>query len=133
RMRLTGLLIAAALIAVPVLALADAAGTAEGVRPASLAALGGNTRVLAVGSDVFIGDLVKTKQYGQVQIRFADNTELVIGPDSELKIEDYLIRKDGTVGNLTINMLAGAFRFATGEADHDRYLIKTPTGTMAVR
>ncbi len=109
------------------------AGNALGVDPAANAAIDGETRTLVVGSDIFIGDLVKTGPRGQVQILFADNTELVVGPSSALTIEDYLIRNDGSAGKLAVDMLSGAFRFATGNSAKNRYQITTPTGTIGVR
>jgi hypothetical protein len=113
---------------------ADAAtGTAKGVNPDASAATGSETRTLVVGADIFIGDTVKTGPSGQVQIKFSDNTELVVGPRSSLLIEDYLLREDGSNGKLAVNALAGTFRFVTGNAPKDRYLITTPTGTIGVR
>ena len=131
--KLAGLLTAMLLCAAPSLALADAAGNALGVNPAADAALNGATRTLVVGADIFIGDLVETGPKGQVQILFADSTELVIGPSSSLRIEDYLIRNDGSAGKLVVDMLSGAFRFATGDSAKNRYQINTPTGTIGVR
>lgn len=110
-----------------------ATGVARGVDPDATAKTGGQTRTLVVGTDIFIGDLVKTGPSGQVQIKFSDNTELVVGPRSELTIEDYLLREDGSAGKMVVNTLAGTFRFVTGNAPKDRYLIKTPTGTIGVR
>lgn len=131
--KLAGLLTALIVAATPAMALAGAAGNALGVDPAADAALDGETRTLVVGSDIFIGDLVKTGPKGQVQILFADNTELVVGPSSALTIEDYLIRNDGSAGKLAVDMLSGAFRFATGDSAKNRYIIGTPTGTIGVR
>lgn len=134
RFKFAGIIMALLLVGAPILALADAAGTAQGVNPAATAGLNGTpTRTLTVGADIFIGDLVETGDVGLVQIRFADNTELVIGPNSKLTIEDYLIRNDGSAGMLAVNMLSGAFRFATGDAAKNRYKITTPTGTIGVR
>ncbi len=86
-----------------------------------------------VGSDIFIGDQVVTGAKGQVQILFADNTHLVVGPNSALTIEDYLLRNNGSAGKFVVDMLAGSFRFATGESAKNRYRIDTPTGTIGVR
>lgn len=130
---LTPMLVAVLLAIAPTFALAGAAGSAKGVTPSADAALDGETRTLKVGSDVFIGDLVQTGPKGQVQILFADDTELVVGPHSSLEIEDYLIRNDGSAGQLAVNMLSGAFRFATGDSAKARYRIDTPTGTIGVR
>lgn len=110
-----------------------ASGTALGVDPAAQAKRKAETHLLTVGSDIFIGDRVITGATGQVQIKFDDRTELVVGPSSSLVIEDYLLRADGSAGKLALNALAGTFRFVTGGAPKDRYTIKTPTGTIGVR
>ncbi len=110
-----------------------ASGTALGVKPEATAETAGENRVLEVGADIFLGDLVTTGGKGNVQIRFSDRTELVVGPNSRLVIEDYLLRDDGSAGKLAVNALSGTFRFVTGGAPKDRYLIKTPTGTVGVR
>lgn len=108
-------------------------GKALGVNPDASATTEDVTRTLAVGSDLAIGDVVVTGDKGLVQIMFDDRTELVVGPGSRLVLEDYLLRADGSAGRFTVNALAGTFRFATGNAAKDRYLIKTPTGTIGVR
>lgn len=112
---------------------ATPAGAALGVDPDAKALAGKATRVLTVGADVFIGDKVVTDAAGLVQIRFSDKTELVVGPNSSLVLEDYLLRNDGSAGRLAIDALAGTFRFVTGGAAKDRYAITTPTASIGVR
>lgn len=114
-------------------ALADASGKALGVDQDAKAETQAGVKELTIGSDIFIGDRVVTDARGLVQIRFSDSTKLVVGPNSSLVIEDYLLRADGSGGKLAINALSGTFRFVTGGAPKDRYLIKTPTGTIGVR
>lgn len=108
-------------------------GVARGVKPQASAEGGGSVRTLVVGADVSIGEIVKTGSSGTVQLLFRDKTELVIGPNSSLLIEDYLIRDDGSPGKFAISALSGTFRFATGSAGRDKYVIKTPTGTIGIR
>lgn len=110
-----------------------ASGTALGVDPAARLEGKEGSKTLVVGTDVFIGDRVVTDAKGLVQIRFSDRTKLVVGPRSSLVIEDYLLREDGSGGKFAINALSGTFRFVTGGAPKDRYLITTPTGTVGVR
>lgn len=110
-----------------------ASGKALGVDPAASVETKADTKTLTVGADVFIGDRVVTGAKGQVQIKFTDQTELVVGPNSALLIEDYLLRNDESAGKFAINALSGTFRFTTGRAPKDRYTIKTPTGTIGVR
>lgn len=118
----------------PVTGAQAASGKAMGVdQDAKAEASSEDLRVLDVGSDIFIGDRVITDDHGLVQIRFSDKTELTVGPRSALLIEDYLLRDDGSAGRMAINALSGTFRFVTGGAAKDRYLIKTPTGTIGVR
>src|SRR5690242_20706744 len=110
---LVGALSALVLLGLPIAANA-AAGTAKGVDPLADALAAGQTRTLVVGSDINIGDTIKTGDKGQVQILFADNTKLVVGPNSSLEIQDYLIRNNGSAGKIAVDMLAGSFRFVTG-------------------
>lgn len=114
-------------------AFADATGKALGVDQDAKAETRAGVKQLTVGADVFIGDRVVTDARGLVQIRFSDSTRLVVGPNSSLVIEDYLLREDGSGGKLAVNALSGTFRFITGGAPKDRYLIQTPTGTIGVR
>jgi hypothetical protein len=124
------LLLTVASAATPAVA---ATGVALGVDTDARAEAGADIRVLAVGSDVFIGDRVVTDDRGLVQIKFSDETELVVGPNSELLLEDYLLRSDGSVGKFAVNALSGTFRFVTGNGAKDDYQIKTPTGTIGIR
>lgn len=110
-----------------------ASGTALGVRQDAVLEQKSGNKTLVVGTDIFIGDRVVTDDKGLVQIRFSDRTELVVGPRSSLVIEDYLLREDGSGGKFAINVLGGTFRFVTGGAPKDRYLITTPSGTVGVR
>ena len=110
-----------------------ASGKALGVDPAAAVETRTDSKTLTVGADISIGDRVVTGAKGQVQIKFSDQTELVVGPNSALLIEDYLLRNDESAGKFAINALSGTFRFTTGRAPKDRYIIKTPTGTIGVR
>ncbi len=134
-MRALGLLVTLllGLCLAPGAALADASGKALDVDRDARAETSAGIKELAVGSDIFIGDRVVTDGRGLVQIKFSDNTKLVVGPNSSLLIEDYLLRADGSGGKFAINALSGTFRFVTGGASKDRYLIETPTGTIGVR
>lgn len=129
--------VAAALVALFALLLTSpalaASGTALGVKQSAALQSSATTRVLNVGADIQIGETVLTGPTGQVQIKFSDKTELVVGPNSALVIEDYLLRADSSPGNFAVKALAGTFRFVTGQAEKDRYRIETPTGTIGVR
>lgn len=108
-------------------------GTAVGVNPDAVARISSGDRVLKVGSDVSVGELIVTGGSGQVQIVFADATRLVVGPGSSLLIETYLLSGPNTAKKLTINALGGSFRFISGNSPKSAYLIETPTAAIAVR
>ena len=108
-------------------------GTAVGVNPDARAQLGAADRILEVGADVSVGELIVTGSSGQVQIVFDDDTRLVVGPRSSLLIETYLMANANTAQQLTINALSGSFRFITGNSPKPAYSINTPTASIAVR
>ena len=90
-------------------------------------------RILMPDQPVFMGDRVKTGPRGEAQLLFSDETRLVVGPESSLLVERYLLKGDNTVSNFTVNALRGSFRFITGDSPKNAYAIKTPTATIGVR
>jgi hypothetical protein len=108
-------------------------GTAVGVNPDAVARVNSQDRTLEVGTDVSVGELIVTGPAGQVQIIFDDDTRLVVGPSSSLKIETYLLASSNVAQKLTINALGGSFRFITGNSPKPAYTINTPTASIAVR
>ncbi|MBJ3784250.1 FecR family protein [Devosia sediminis] len=122
--------IACLVLAAP--ALADAEGTAVGVRPDASSQSGAAELVLVVGSDVSVGDTVTTGPSGHVQLLFDDQTRLVVGPGSRLKIETYLLTGSGA-DRFAVNALGGTFRFISGNSPKPVYSIHTPTASIAVR
>ena len=114
-------------------ALGAGEGIAVGVNPDAVARLNSQDRILQVGTDVSVGERIVTGASGQVQIIFADNTRLVVGPGSSLVIETYLLASSNVAQKLTINALGGSFRFITGNSPKPAYSINTPTAAIAVR
>src|SRR5690606_9154446 len=123
--------LALAVLAAP--AFASNEGIAVGVNPQALARTDTIERVLIVGDNISVGETLTTGAEGQVQIIFADDTHMVVGPNSSLLIQTYLMRNDGTAQNLTVNALAGSFRFISGHSPKPAYRINTPTAAIAVR
>ncbi|MCW5714767.1 MAG: FecR domain-containing protein [Bauldia sp.] len=108
-------------------------GTAVAVRPTAEGELGGTRVTLVDGNTLFQGQTIATDTTGEVQILFADDTRMVVGPNSTLIIETYLLQNANTVGNLTVNALGGSFRFISGNSPSANYHINTPTGTIGLR
>jgi len=116
----------------PPLAVAAAEGTAVGVDPDAVARRGSADRTLVVGADISVGERIVTGPSGRVQVLFADQTRLVVGPGSALLIESYLMNGDAA-DKFAINALAGTFRFISGNSPKSAYSIETPTAAIAVR
>ncbi len=107
--------------------------TAAGVVPAATGELGGTRVTILQGAQLEEGQLIVTDTGGEVQVTFLDNTRMVIGPNSSLRIERILMRNDGTFSTFAVNALGGTFRFITGNSPSDAYRVATPAGTISVR
>jgi hypothetical protein len=95
----------------------------------------GNTgrRVLLVEAPVFSGDKIITGPTGEAQVKFRDETKLVVGPNSTMVIDAFVFSDQNTARQISINAVKGAFRFITGKSPKDVYSITTPTATIGVR
>ena len=125
-------LLATLLLAMPAMAL-DPSGVAVKVSPTVNANGTGNSRILEIQGAVFMGDEIVAGANGLAQIRFVDDTRLVIGPNSRLKIDRFVFNPDDTARQVTLSALRGVFRFISGRSPHDVYTIRTPTVAVGVR
>ena len=89
--------------------------------------------VLQPEAQVFSGDRIDTGPVGEAQIRFRDDTKLVVGPNSSMVIDAFVFDDSDTARDISINVVRGAFRFITGNSPKDAYTITTPTATIGVR
>jgi len=90
-------------------------------------------RVLLAEAPVYSGDHIVTGPIGEAQVKFRDNTKLVIGPNSMMIIDAFVFENDDTARKISINAVRGAFRFITGKSPKDVYSVTTPTATIGVR
>ncbi len=127
-----GLLLAGTAAAGPASAL-EPSGSAIRVDPAVNANGAGGARLLQLDGAVFMGDEIVASPNGLAQIKFIDNTRLVIGPNSRLKIDTFVFNPDNTAKKVTISALRGTFRFISGTSPHSAYTLRTPSSTIGVR
>ncbi|MGE0238039.1 MAG: FecR domain-containing protein [Parvibaculaceae bacterium] len=92
----------------------------------------GGNRALAAGSPVYEDDKVVTGG-GNVQIVFIDNTKLVVGPNSTLLIDRFLMRGGNKARKFSIDALRGTFRFISGNSAKNAYDIQTANATIGIR
>jgi FecR protein len=95
----------------------------------------GNTRQLAQGDAVCVGETIVTWQSGTVRMRMADNAMITVSPLTQLKIEKYVY--GGTSKDSSrLALLRGTGRFVTGDigkAFPQNDLVQTPAATIGVR
>ena len=95
----------------------------------------GQSRPLAKGDPICVGETIVTSQSGKLQIRMTDDGLLAIRPGSQLKIEKYAYR--GTEEDISVfALLSGASRFVTGNIGKrhpENDFIRTQTATIGVR
>ena len=89
--------------------------------------------ILQPEAPVYSGDQIATNTSGLVQITFRDNTRLVVGPNSNMVIDAFILNEDDTARKISINVVRGAFRFITGNSRKDAYKITLPSATIGIR
>jgi DNA-binding transcriptional regulator YdaS (Cro superfamily) len=122
--------IVAIAVAAATSAMADKIGVASAVVNQVQA---GNNRTLAVGSDVFAHEHIRTSDASTAQLLFLDKTSVSIGPRADLVLDSFVYNPDRGAGRVVINATQGAFRFITGSQNPTSYSIKTPVATIGIR
>ena len=108
------------------------AATAIGKVVAAAGSPTSSGRPLRAGSAVFENDRLRTGG-GNVQILFIDNTKLVVGPNSTLVLDRFLMRGGNRLQKFSVDALRGSFRFITGNGAKSAYDIQTANATIGIR
>jgi hypothetical protein len=85
------------------------------------------------GDGVFRDEGVHTNPDSSAKLVLRDNTNLSVGPNSSVKLDRFVYAGPAQSGTIAVNIAKGAFRFATGNAEKQAYMINTPTATLGVR
>jgi hypothetical protein len=105
-------------------------GSATSVKPDASGSVGGT---LSVGSGVHANETVKTGSTGQAGLRFIDESNLAVGPSSNVRLDKFVYDPNKGGGTIAIEATRGAFRFSTGGQNKGEVKIKTPSGTLGIR
>lgn len=92
----------------------------------------GSGRALSAGSAVYENDRLQTGR-GNIQIVFIDNTKLVVGPNSTLVIDRFLMRGGKSTQKFSVDALRGTFRFISGNMAKSAYDIQAGNATIGIR
>jgi FecR-like protein len=90
-------------------------------------------RNLSVGGDINAQERVVTGAASTAQLLFLDQTNLDIGPNSEVTLDRFVYDPNRGTGNVVVNASKGALRFVSGSQRPGTYTIKTPVATVGVR
>lgn len=134
--RPTGLacLLAVTLLAAVTLAHAqESIGIAVTIRNDVNGAVASRTFRINTGESVFRQEVVSTGPDSSAKIVFADSTNLAVGPDSTVTLDNFVYAGATDYKKATLQLVKGAFRFTTGNSDKRAYEIKTAVGTIGVR
>jgi len=97
----------------------------------------GQKRLLGVDSTVRAGEVLTTEQGTYARLKFSDGAEVVMRPNSQLKIDDYQFNQaKPEEGSLVLSMLRGGLRAMTGLIGKKRpqnVRLATPTATIGIR
>jgi len=97
----------------------------------------GSTKLLSVKSEVEAGDTLSTEQETYARVKFVDGAEVVLRPESQLKVASYAFdQAKPEADNIVLNMLRGGLRAVTGlvgKRNRDAVSYVTSTATIGIR
>lgn len=92
-----------------------------------------NTRKLDEADPVYRNETVMTGDRSASEIRFLDETQLTVGPNSSVVLDNFLFDPAAGTGTLTLEMAEGVFRFVSGKMPGESYKVVTPTVSIGMR
>jgi hypothetical protein len=104
-------------------------GTTKSVKPSARGSVAGT---LSVGAGVHANETIGTDTAGVAGVRFHDESNLDVGPNSSVRLDRFIYNPNRSGGEVLLNATKGSFRFSTGN-QNKAYKIKTPYGTLGIR
>jgi FecR protein len=93
----------------------------------------GNQMPVVQGDNVFLNEAVRSGADSRAKLVLNDNTNVTVGPESTVKLDDFVYSGPKSSGTIALNMSKGTLRFITGDASKRSYTIWTPTAAIGVR
>ena len=88
---------------------------------------------LRAGIDVFQNETISTAKTSASKVVFQDKTELSVGPQSEVVLDQFVFDPDPSRSKVVLSIAKGVARFSTGLLPKEDYELKTPTATIGIR
>lgn len=98
----------------------------------------GTSKILSQKSVVESGDLLVSEKDTYARVKFTDNSEITLRPNTQIKIDAYLFdQAKPEADSAVFNLIKGGLRALTGlvgkRGDPDSYKLKAPSATIGIR
>ena len=96
----------------------------------------GEIRKLISGDAVYQGEILITGEDASINISFLDGSDLSLGSESEIVIDEFIYDPDASSGTLGLDIVEGVFVFVSGEIaenDPEGIVLNTPTASLGIR
>ncbi|MBX9826500.1 MAG: FecR family protein, partial [Xanthobacteraceae bacterium] len=108
-------------------------GAARAVENEVEGRIGNAVQKLAVGSEVFQNQLVRTGRASTARLQFLDETNLGLSPQTQIRLDSFVYDPDTKTGKVVVHVPYGLVRFVTGSLEKQSYTIRTPFVAVGVR
>jgi len=111
-------------------------GTVDKVQAEVNATQAGQTRALAINSDVYFRDRCHSTDGARLQATLKDGTQLTLGENATLVIDEFVYDPFKSRGALSVRVIKGAFLFVGGRIEGvtgAKVQIHTPVAAIGVR
>ena len=91
---------------------------------------------ISSGQPIYLQDRITSGRNSGMQIMLLDQTTFTIGPDSFVKIDEFVYDPNTNVGKVTASLGKGVFRFVTGkiaQQNPSNMTVKLPVATIGIR
>jgi hypothetical protein len=78
-------------------------------------------------------EVIETAKNSAIDIGFVDGSDMTIGANAQVVIDDYVFDQDKSTGQAVLSLSQGAFRWVTGIMPEGSVRFETPTATITVR
>jgi hypothetical protein len=114
--------------------LADPVGLVQRVQNAVYGTEPQATRIPKQRRDGIVDqELIETTQHSAVEIGFIDGTNLTIGSEATVMIDQFVFDETAGTGEAVLTLSGGAFRWVTGLMPPAGVRFETPTATISIR
>ncbi len=97
----------------------------------------GSLKILSTKSIIEQGDTLVSEKDTYAQIKFVDNSEITLRPNSQLKIDSFSFDEAKPAeDSMVFSLIKGGLRSITGllgKRNNARFALKTPTATIGIR